>query len=100
MSAKTGTQFLTEVNSIREEKISNHYNAAYAELRDKIVAEPLRTNFEIYSGCVSEEIAKEIAHRFQAKGTRATVVKYGIWSTKWYLEVVIDLPSNLIHSKE
>ncbi len=99
MSAQpTNTKFLTEVNQIREEKISNHYNAAYAELRDKIVAEPLRTNFQIYAGCVSEEIAKEIAHRFEVKGTTAKVASSGIFISTWYLDITIDLPTNLVHA--
>jgi hypothetical protein len=91
------TELLATVNNIREETITTQYNAAFAELQDKIKTEPLRTNFDIYSGCVSEEVAKEIAHRFNIGGTKATVAKYGFLLTAWYLQVEINLPENLVH---
>ena len=93
------TELLTTVNSIREDVLATHYNAASAELKDKITAEPLRTCFEIYSGCVSEEIAKEIAHRFNQGGTKAAAGKYGLLFKSWYLAVQVDLPENLIREE-
>ena len=85
------------VNKIREEKISNHYNAAFSELRDKITAEPLRVKFDIYSGCISEDITREISHRLNTKGIQARMEKYGLFTTNWYLQVEIKLPLSLVH---
>lgn len=94
------TTLLNTVNTIREETISTQYHAASAELQDKIKAEPLRTAFNIYSGCVSEDVTKEIAHRFNLGGTKAEVAKYGFFSTTWYLQVTINLPEELVHPEE
>lgn len=91
---------LETLNTSREETISKHYGAATAELKEKITAEPLKTVFHIYSGCVSKEITNEIAHRFNAGGVKATPQKGGVVSTQYYLTVEVDLPEVLVHPEE
>jgi hypothetical protein len=90
---------IESINNIREEKIVHYYNAALAELEEKVKAEPLNTLFYIYSGCVSEEIAKEIAHRLSSDKTEISVSKGGIFMTTWYLTINIKLPETLIHEE-
>ena len=91
---------LDTINVIREETISIHYSAAFAELQDKVKAEPLRTVFHIYSGCVSEKVAAEIAHRFVNGGIKAIPSKTGVVSTQHYLIVDVALPQNFIHEEK
>jgi hypothetical protein len=91
---------LDTLNTTREEQISKHYGAATAELKDKIESEPLKTQFSIYSGCVSKEITSEIAHRFNIGGLKAVINKTGIVSTQYYLTVNVSLPENLVHPVE
>lgn len=91
---------LDTLNTSREETISKHYGAATAELKEKITAEPLKTVFHIYSGCVSKEITNEIAHRFNAGGVKATACKGGVVSTQYYLTVEVALPQELVHPEE
>jgi hypothetical protein len=86
------------LNSSREETISKHYAAAVAELKSSVISEPLRTNFNIYSGCVSEEITKEIAYRLGLSGIKATHLKTGVVTIKHYLSVDVDLPEHLVHN--
>lgn len=88
---------LETLNTSREETISKHYGAATAELKEKITAEPLKTVFNIYSGCVSKEITTEISHRFNAGGVKATECKGGVVSTQYYLTVEVALPQTLVH---
>lgn len=91
---------LETLNITREETISDHYGAASAELKHKIQAEPLRTTFNIFSGCVSKEITTEISHRFNAAGLKTNIVKSGIVSTTYSLSVEVALPEHLLHAQE
>lgn len=93
----TSEPLLSSINSSREEIISSNYKAAFLELQDKVKIDPLRVKFNIYAGCVSEDMTKEIAHRFVAENITATPSKYGLFSTTHYLQVVIALPENLVH---
>lgn len=88
---------LDTINTIRETTIASHYNAAVADLQDKIKNNPLQTKFTIYSGCVSEEIAREIASRIQTTNITATVQSTGFFTTTYYLEIEVALPASLIH---
>ncbi len=94
------TDLLTTINNIREETLSAHYNAAVAELQEKIKQNPLKSTFFIYSGCVSEEITSEIAYRFQNGNLKAEVRTSGLVSSIYYLEITVALPSTLIHIAE
>lgn len=91
---------LDVMNSTREETISTHYGAASAELTEKIKLEPLRTTFHIYAGCVSKDVANEIACRFNRGGVKAIVGKTGMISTQYFLTVEVNLPENLHHHKK
>ena len=92
----TTTTLLDTINNIRETTIASHYNAAVADLQDKIKNNPLQTKFIIYSGCVSEEISHEIASRIQTANITATVQTYGFFTTTYYLEIEVALPASLI----
>jgi hypothetical protein len=86
---------LETLNTSREETISKHYGAAFAELKGLVEAEPLKTEFNIYAGCVSDLITKEISRRLEAGGVKSTVRKSGVVTTQYYLNVKVDLPENL-----
>ena len=86
---------LSMLNKIREETISRHYRAAYTELKEKIQEEPLKSNFSIYSGCISSDITTEIAKRFNNGNIKAIVCKNGILRICYYLDVTVKLPGEL-----
>ena len=94
------SSLLESINTTREETISTHYNAAVAELQEKVKSEPLKTTFHIYSGCISEKVTNEIAHRFTTGGLKASVTKSGMIGTNWSLTVIVDLPETLIHGEK
>jgi hypothetical protein len=85
------------INSTREDTLSLHHGAALAELQDKIKNQPLKTKYYVYSGCVSSDIADEIAHRFNDGGIKTTVCTSGLISTQYYLTIDIVLPNTLNH---
>lgn len=87
---------LGTLNSIREQTITKHYDAAIAELNEKIEAEPLKTVFHIKAGCVSREITDEIARRFNNGGLLTTACRTGLLSTYNYLTVEVSLPEHLV----
>ncbi|CAH6418172.1 Hypothetical protein HVR_LOCUS47 [uncultured virus] len=89
---------LETINATREETISKHYAAAKAQFEEQVKSAPLKTEFCIYAGCVSDNITEEIAHRFSAGGVNATVVKAG-WVSHPHLIVKTSLPQDLIHEK-
>jgi hypothetical protein len=92
------SNLLNVINTAREETITKHYDAAFCELKDKVISEPLKTKFQIYSGCVSKDVASEIAFRFIEKGIKSTV-SYTLFQ-RIYLEVEVVLPDQLEHKKE
>jgi hypothetical protein len=83
----------TVATSTREETFKLHFDAAKAELTQKIKDAPLQTKFYIYSGCVSAEVAAELAKRFNASSTKA-VVK-APWFRARHLEIDVELPDHL-----
>jgi hypothetical protein len=85
------------INSTREDTLSLHHGAALAELQDKIKNQPLKTKYYVYSGCVSSDIANEIAHRFNNGGIKTNVCTSGLMSTQYYLTIDIVLPNTLNH---
>ena len=90
--------FVADINKLREDTIAKHFLAAYEELKSKIVEAPLQLVYKIQAGCVSKEIATEIAHRFSVgNGYTATVCANGLITSTFSLEVKLPLPANLIH---
>lgn len=96
-STENIASLLDTINNIRETTITSHYNAAVADLQDQIKNSPLQTKFIVYSGCVSEEIAREIASRIQTSNITATVQTTGFFTTTYYLDIEVGLPASLIH---
>ena len=91
-------KLLDTINKTREEIITKHYRAAVAELKEKIAEEPLKTKFHIHSGCVSKQIAEEIAFRLMKEGMKEVkIIQTGILLSTYVLSVKINLPENLIH---
>ena len=87
------------VDNLREETLALHTSTAFAELKAYIKSEPLKTKFFIYAGCISKDVATEIAHRFTVgNGYIATVCTKTLSSTV-YLEITIPLSKNLIHEE-
>lgn len=91
---------LDTINASREETISKHYGAALAELQDKVQKKPLETTFYIRAGCVSEDVAVEIAKRLQAGGIDASCFIGGIFRSYYYLTVTVNLPLHLVRPVE
>lgn len=91
---------ITEICKLREETIAKHFAAAMEEIKSKVQAEPLKTIFEIYAGCVSKEVGAELAYRLTVgNGYTATVCTSGLISSSYYLEVKMSLPESLVHAK-
>ncbi len=88
------------LNSTRDETITTHYDAALAELKEKLAANPLETTFIVNSGCPNKEVANEICRRLNNGGVKASLCRSGILSSKYYLSVSVDLPDHLVHSEE
>ena len=87
---------LETLNSSREETITKHYNAAFAELQEKIQKEPLRSSFQISAGCIDKDIANEIARRFERGNIKAEYRCGGFFFTHHYLNVEVSLPEHLV----
>ena len=86
---------LGDLNTIREDTLAKHFGAAKAELQAMISAEPLRTEFTLISGCVSEEVTQEVIRRLNEGGLKAKMVKTGVITTGYSIKVTVDLPENL-----
>lgn len=87
---------LDTVNNTRTETINKHFDAAKAELEEQVKAEPLKTKFLIYAGCVSDEVTAEIAYRFNEGGVMAKAVKSWMFQ-RAHLVVETSLPENFVH---
>lgn len=87
---------LDTLNFSREEIVTKHYNAAFAELQDKIQKEPLETSFTIRSGCVSKNITDELVRRFNVNGLKAVYGYSGLLRTYHHMKVEVQLPAHLI----
>lgn len=97
----TATKDLLEsINSIRESRISQHYSAARAQLEEYVKDDPLKTTFTITEGCINEEIAKEIVHRFNECGITATVVNNGWFFNNYVIQVQPALAPEFIHDSK
>lgn len=93
------TTLIDTVNKTREDTLNKHYDAAVAELNDKITSHPLKTYFHVYSGCVSKDITQELAHRFNSQSIKASHKTYGLFGTHHCLHIEISLPDSLVHVK-
>ncbi len=89
---------LETLNISREDTIVRHYRAATAQLKQIISSDPLISKVTITAGCVSEDIAKEIAYRFNNQGLKSTINVSGLFKNNYYLEVEIPLPESLTHN--
>ena len=94
------TTILDTLNNARETTITDHYNAAFAELKAKVTAEPLRTNFNIYSGCPSKDVATEVARRLSAGNVDAKLGAPSWISSTLCLSVKVLLPETLLPKAE
>jgi hypothetical protein len=68
------TSLLDTLNTIREENIIPHVDAAKEELKTKVAKEPCGTRFFIYAGCPTDEIGLEVAQRLKDEGLQAEYV--------------------------
>jgi hypothetical protein len=93
------TSLIQSINTKREETIAKHYEEALSDLQKQVELNPLQTKFFIYAGCVSSEITKEIARRFNLEGIKTEVCRSGLLTSTWYLDVEAELPESLA-SKE
>jgi hypothetical protein len=93
------TTLVDTLNTTRENTISLHYDAALTELKEKVKNEPLRTNFHIRAGCVSDEESVEITRRLNANGIKAAYVPKGFFSSR-FIDVTVSLPPSLVTEDE
>ena len=87
------------LNEARERVIAKHFVNAKGELYEKVIAEPLRKIFQIYTGCDSYDVTVELAKRFKKSGVNASVTSNGFWSLYYHLEIEVSLPDNLKQEK-
>lgn len=85
------------INTLRDETLALHYELAFNKLKELVVQSPMQTVFHIYDGCISKEVATEIAHRFSVGNGYKAVVCTAFISRTVYLEVTMPLPQHLIH---
>lgn len=78
----------------KEEVLRLHYEAAKGELYEKVKAEPMRTNFHIRAGCVSDEVAEEIVKRFDKDGLITSLVPAGIFRSRYVDVKLVSKPTN------
>ena len=97
MEFNTTNPLITIINTLREETISSHYQLALVELKDRVKNEPLTVSFYVYSGCISKDVATEIAHRLSVGDGYTATVCSSMLTSKFYLEVNMPLPEHLIH---
>lgn len=90
------TSLLDSVNTLRNETIDKHFSAAKAEFETKIKLSPLETKFNIYAGCISDDMTEELANKFNNGGIKAKAIKSG-WLYNAYLSVESPLSAELVH---
>jgi hypothetical protein len=90
---------LETLNLSREDTIARHYRAATAQLKQIITSDPLVSKVTITAGCISEDVTKEIAYRFNNQGLKSTVNVSGLITRSYYLDVEIPLPESLTHNE-
>lgn len=88
------TTKISHISTLLENTIATHYLAAKAELEEKIRDKPLENIFYIYSGCISEDVTREISHRFTTGCVKVSPVRGWL---SWYIIVKTTLPVNIIH---
>ena len=93
------SKLLHTINEAREMVIHTHYSACIAQIKDYVAKSPLKTEFYVTAGCVSEQITNEIAHRLNQEGIIATPTYSGIFTTKYYIHIKVKLPEVLVHEK-
>lgn len=82
-----------KINEIRENEIKKNYEISEFELCEKVKKDPFATKFVVSSGCISEHMAEELAHRYTKQGLVTTAVKSG---GQWTLHILVLLPSYLV----
>jgi hypothetical protein len=87
------------ISTIREETLAAHYDAAFTELKELVKQSPMQTVFHVYQGCVSKDVATEIAHRFSVGNGYKAAVCTSFLGRNVYLEVTMPLPAHLIHAE-
>jgi hypothetical protein len=87
------------ISNIRDETLAAHYDAAFTELKELVKQFPMQTVFSVYKGCVSKEVATEIAHRFSVGNGYKAVVCTSFLTRNIYLEVTTPLPGHLVHDE-
>jgi hypothetical protein len=83
---------LQTLNNTRENILNTYYNAALAELEEKVRENPFQTFFDIKSGCKSEEITNDICGRFLSSGLLCSA-RWATFGRYWYLCVAAPLPT-------
>lgn len=87
------------ISTIREETLAAHYDAAFTQLKEQVKQAPMQTVFHVYDGCVSKDVATEIAHRFTVGNGYKAAVCTSFLSRTVYLEITTVLPAHLIHEQ-
>jgi hypothetical protein len=65
------------IYNMREETIAANYNAAISQVKELVGNNPFQTTFTVTAGCVSQEMTREIAKRFNVGGIVKAIVQQG-----------------------
>lgn len=63
------------IYNTREETITANYNAAVSQVKELVSNNPFQTTFTVTAGCISQEMTKEIARRFNHAGSVKAIVQ-------------------------
>ncbi len=88
------SMFLSEIDSIREEIITKHYESAKQELKEKVRNNPLKSEYILFeSEPLQIEMATEIAKRLLARNKCVTRVNTSFFSSLASISVKLELPT-------
>jgi len=81
------------IYNTREETITANYNAAISQVKELVSNNPFQTTFTITSGCISQEMTKEIARRFNTGGIVKAIVQQSGMVTGYSILITCPLLS-------
>ena len=80
------------IANTREDTIEANYNAAIEQINSLVAASPFETTFTITAGCISQEMTKEIAKRFNNGGIKSIVTPQGgMYKSGWSILITAPL---------
>lgn len=101
MEQSLDQSLISTINSLREETISSHYQAALQELKDKAKQDPLKTEFVICSNVtMSFEMTEEIVRRLIKDNKCDASINKGFFNFTPSILVKVPLPDTIGKKEE